>query len=108
MENEKAYDTSTKLIKKKRLMMRKLIVLSALSFIVSLTLTVSVMAYTLYPFGGSYSSPPLNKYYWNGVGTISGINTSQAVTDAISRWNNRWSNIHVCLVYKDLPHSKSR
>lgn len=30
----------------------------------------------------------MNKYYWNGVGTISGINNSQAVTDAISRWNN--------------------
>lgn len=68
--------------------MKKTLFLILLSFIVSFCLSFVTLAYTLYPYGGSYSSPPLYKYYWNGITSISGINTSQEVANAVGRWNN--------------------
>jgi predicted Zn-dependent protease len=72
-------------------MKKKKIMIGILSLILTFTISSNAFAYQLYPYGGSYSTPPLNKYYWNGVGSVNGVSASNVqieVDFAVQRWSN--------------------
>jgi hypothetical protein len=77
--------------KRRNKLKKKNILIGILSLILTFTVSSNVFAYQLYPYGGSYSTPPLNKYYWNGVGSVYGVSASNVqieVDFAVQRWSN--------------------
>jgi len=74
-------------------MKRKSTLIFLLTLILTLSISSNAFAYKLYPYGKSYSTAPLNKYYWtggvtSGLGDVSTSITVNEIDLAVSRWSN--------------------